>query len=135
MYLVSQNGGDVFEIVHEVIGKCKKSVCFPAAFLCVNCKTRILHTEKDCAFTAIHVPHQCKCNSCVMFQISINEGDNLYVFMKPHVSIIYSAFLLTHRQICDVLDGISFYNIVAYSNKRLHECLCKSLIRKGYIFN
>ena len=111
--------------------KCQASACFPEAYLCVNCKTHILHTEKDCAVTAIHVPQQCEREDCVMFQVSINEGDNVYLCLKPHVSIIYSAFLLTHRQVGDITEGSRFYNIVAYSNKHLYECLRKPLQRKN----
>ena len=107
-----------------------KNACFPAAFLCVNCWTKLLHTELDCSFTAIHIPDQDHCNCTVSFELFINESENVFLWMKPHVSIIYSAYLVTHRQVATFKKGQKFYNIVAYSNKRLYECVRKSVERK-----
>ena len=109
-----------------VSSSCEINASFLAAFLCVNCITHLLHTEMDCAFTAVHVPDQDMCDCYMCFQFSINEGVNVYIKMKPHVSIIYSAYLLTHRQVGTFKKGSKFYNIVAYSNKRLYECARKS---------
>ena len=128
MDISKMNGTE--SVMKNLVSNCNdKTVCFPAAFLCVNSETHVLHTEKDCAFTAIYVLAQCTSHNNVKFQLLIYEGENVFLHMKPHVSIIYSGFLLTHRQIGNFKNGDKFYNICAYSNKRLYECFRKGLLR------
>ena len=128
MDMSKMNGTE--SVMKNLVSNCNdKTVCFPAAFLCVNSETHVLHTEKDCAFTAIYVLAQCTSHNNVKFQLLIYEGENVFLHMKPHVSIIYSGFLLTHRQIGNFKNGDKFYNICAYSNKRLYECFRKGLLR------
>ena len=74
MDISKMNGTE--SVMKNLVSNCNdKTVCFPAAFLCVNCETHVLHTEKDCAFTAIHVPAQCTSHNNVKFQLLMNEGD------------------------------------------------------------
>lgn len=103
--------------------------CFPAACVCINCGTKTLHTEKDCSFTAIHVPNQRTEHDNVHFQLYINENESILVGLHPKVSILLSSYLQTHRQVGKFERHQKFYNIVAFSNKRLYDCFKMSFDR------
>lgn len=71
---------------------------FVSAHLCHNCFTEVTHTECDCCFTLLFVPPQLQTNTKVHFHIHIDGIKDLYVSMSPGVSLMYSEYLLSHRQ-------------------------------------
>ena len=93
--------------------------------ICVNATTGQFHTETDCTYTLISVPHQ--------DAIKLDNHENLYNFLfsltakkkvniplYPGVSFIFSAPFLTHRQHRNE-NALSledhFFNVASYENK------------------
>ena len=66
----------------------------------------------------------------VHFYIRIDGIRDLYISMSPNVALTYSAYILAHKQCLEQISrGDQFYNIAAYSSKRLYENARMSVIR------
>ena len=107
------------------------------AFLFVDGRTENFHTEHDCAYTLITVPKQYMKTDLNLsdrphFIFKIDEDRDLYLPLTPHLSFIYNATFLTHRQSYTPLlddDQPRFYNISSYSNEKLFNHLRVSFNR------
>ena len=72
--------------------------------LCLNAQTQMDHTEPDASYTIILVPNKIETEminpkTCRGgFKFIINDDNVLVVPMNPGLILIYSGFMLTHRQ-------------------------------------
>ena len=101
-----------------------------AAQVCVNATTRDYHTEFDQGPTLIYVPAQKKTvRNQYKFSFRINEKLEIQLKMIEHLSFIFSAALLTHRQECDGNEDHIFFNLASFCNKKLFSHMKKSFDR------
>ena len=113
--------------------------------ICINAVTKIFHTEKDCTYTLISVPHQATSKednkltrSPTYFMFKINDEINIVIPMNyNNTSIIFHGQMLTHRQHCtdayrenyEELNYQPFFNLGCYGNEKLFNHLKKSFQR------
>ena len=102
--------------------------------ICVNATTGQFHTENDCTYTLISVPHQNTIKfdnqkNHYNFLFSLNNKKKVNIPLYPGVSFIFSAPFLTHRQHRNE-NALSledhFFNVASYGNKRLLSHIKKS---------
>ena len=128
------------EIEQEVSGE-RRNITLSTQ-LNINVTTQIEHTELDNSLTIIYIPNQPNDKSNFQFEFTINSFTKLQIVLHPGVTIIYSANMLTHRQIeekksSDIPSNdennngsCTFINISAYFNSRLFHNVKQSIIRK-----
>ena len=105
--------------------------------LCFNAQTQMYHTEPDASYTVIAVPNEIPPIGYngkrvkAQFEFMIDESNILVLPMHPGLIIMYSGYMLTHRQqILNCEDcSYPFTNIVSYNSKRLFSNLMESFRR------
>lgn len=65
----------------------------------INSTTKYPHTEFDQSSTIIFVPNQAKSHGNFLFEFRFNYFVSIRLNLQPGISLIYSAYLLVHRQI------------------------------------
>ena len=89
------------------------------------------HTECDSSYTIISVPDQEKKSNKIgnynmaKFELNLNEHKALVVPLEFNTILIYSGFLLTHRQqIFKLNENVDpFINVVSYNSQKLFKHL------------
>lgn len=108
------------------------------AHICHNAQTLKKHTECDSSYTIICVPEQPvqiskkgKFN-IAQFEFNMTDDKCLCVPLDPNTIIVYSGFLLTHRQQIQKLnsDLHPFINLVSYNSEKLFKHLMESFRRQ-----
>ena len=108
------------------------------AHLCLNAETRLKHTECDSSYTIICVPPQPKaCDkngeyNLAEFEFNTNDDEAYVLPLRPGTILIYSGYLLTHRQQIRKRNEQykPFINIVSYSSQKLFRHLMQSFRRE-----
>lgn len=82
--------------------------------------TAVHHTEPDSTYTIIGMPQEedrRPGEDCLCFDFFIQPGMCLRINLEPKVSLLYNAWLLTHRQqsLCEGTNGL---NISGYGNAK-----------------
>ena len=74
--------------------------------MCVDYETQKFHTELDCIYTLLHVPHQkrLKGSSKYHFLFKFSDDMNISFHLKAGISIMFSGQYITHRQSCDTIN-------------------------------
>ena len=106
--------------------------------MCHNAQTKMKHTECDASYTIISVPEQEKkfTNSGrqnkAQFEFNITDDCTLLLPLESKTILVYSGFLLTHRQqIRKLNDQVDpFINIVSYNSEKLFKHLMESFRRE-----
>ena len=108
--------------------KISPSDYFADLYLCIDAGTTNFHTEYDKSNTIIIYPiqedgyyHE------VYFQFLINHNTIYSFYMTTSVILLYTPYLLTHRQTCKSKSG--YINIAAYTNRRIIQNLRTSVCR------
>ena len=101
--------------------------------ICVNAKTSVLHTERDCTYTLITVPKQ-EISSAIKpcFLLYLNNNKTFKLSLQEDIVFMFSGAFLTHRQDYndnDKTDRCLFFNMASYGNKRLFSHIRKSFHR------
>ena len=65
----------------------------------INITVSIPHTEPDRSSTLIYVPEQTNKNHSYRFEIKLNFFSLMVIRLITGTTIIYSAYMITHRQI------------------------------------
>ena len=105
--------------------------------LCLNAETEQAHTECDSSYTIICVPNQIErkarsgYKNCGSFEFIVNSNCTITVPMYVGTILVYSGFLLTHRQQIRNKDAQfpPFVNMVTYNSKRMFENVMESFRR------
>ena len=99
-------------------------------FVNIDAGSSEYHTEMDRTYTFIIVTPQLNFNEHdVQFSFMSSKNKKMNIKIQEGVSMIYSAYILTHRQECKSCNG--FINLSAYMNKHLIEHLNKSIKRRS----
>ena len=80
------------------IGKCQMET-FMSTQININVTVSIPHTEPDRSSTLIYVPEQTNKNHSYGFEIKLNFFSSMVIRLVTGTTIIYSAYMITHRQI------------------------------------
>jgi hypothetical protein len=83
----------------------------------VNAVTKNIHCECDITYTTIHVPSQSEPSLHIIFEFLLNKNLSMKIKAMQHSSFCYSAYCLSHRQICS--HGKNCINVSTYSPKSL----------------
>jgi len=108
------------------------------AHLCMNAQTRVKHTECDSSYTVICVPRHPQESTTSgyfnigEFEINITDEKAFVVPLKIGTILVYSGYLLTHRQqIRKKNTNVSpFVNVVSYNSEKLFNHLMESFRRE-----
>ena len=108
------------------------------AHLCLNAQTRMKHTERDSSYTKICVPpHEKESTDTGMynipeFEFNITDNEAIVIMLDIGTTLVYSGFLLTHRQqIRKLKDDVKpFINIVSYNSQKMFNHLMESFRRE-----
>ena len=108
------------------------------AHLCLNAETRLKHTECDSSYTIICVPPQPKASvkygkhNLAEFEFNVKEDEAYVIPLQPGTILVYSGYLLTHRQQVKKrsVEFDPFINIVSYSSQKLFRHLMQSFRRE-----
>ena len=98
-----QSHFDLFDKSNEVEHKLQQNGILNV-HLCLNAETRLKHTECDSSYTIICVPSQSVGVSetgqqnIAEFEINVKEDKTYVIPLEPGTVLVYSGFLLTHRQ-------------------------------------
>ena len=65
----------------------------------INATTKYPHTEFDQSSTVIFVPNQATYSNDFFFEFRFNHFSSIRINLQRGISLIYSAYLLVHRQI------------------------------------
>ena len=106
--------------------------------MCHNAQTKMKHTECDSSYTIISVPEQEKKftssgrQNKAQFEFNITDDSTLLLPLESNTILVYSGFLLTHRQqIRKLNDQVEpFINIVSYNSEKLFKHLMESFRRE-----
>ena len=104
------------------IGLQKKGIL--NAHLCLNAQTKLKHTECDSSYTTICVPpHETEKTEMgkynkAEFEFNINDDKAVVLPLEVGTTLVYSGFMLTHRQQIRRLNEnvLPFINIVSYNS-------------------
>jgi len=132
-----QNHFDLFDRENEIEYKLSQHGILNT-HLCLNAETRKKHTECDSSYTIICVPLQPRaCNekgthNIAEFELNISEDEAFVIPLDPGTILVYSGYLLTHRQqIRKRNENVKpFINIVSYSSQKLFRHLMQSFRRE-----
>ena len=80
------------------IEKCQME-SFMSTQININVTASIPHTEHDRSSTLIYVPQQTNKNHSYGFEIKLNFFSSMIIRLITGTTIIYSAYMITHRQI------------------------------------
>ena len=108
------------------------------AHLCLNAQTRMKHTECDCSYTTISVPpHEIEKTkngiyNKAEFELNISDSEAIVIPLDIGTTLVYSGFMLTHRQqIRKLKDDVKpFVNIVSYNSQKMFNHLMESFRRE-----
>jgi hypothetical protein len=84
----------------------------------IDCRTRVLHCEKDITYTTIAVPIQETKSSNIIFEFKVSDGASYQFCCSQKSCFTYSAYCLTHRQLST--NGTKCMNLSSYSNIRTY---------------
>ena len=106
--------------------------------VCHNAQTKMKYTECDSSYTIISVPEQDKKftsggrQNKAQFEFNITDDKTILVPLESNTILVYSGFLLTHRQqIRKLNDNIDpFINVVSYNSEKLFKHLMESFRRE-----
>ena len=106
--------------------------------ICHNAQTEIKHTECDASYTIISVPNQDKKidssgkHNLAKFEFNLDQDKALVIPLEFNTILIYSGFLLTHRQQIQKLNDNfePFINVVSYNSEKLFKHLMESFRRE-----
>ena len=106
--------------------------------ICHNAQTKMKHTECDASYTIISIPeHDQNFNSVgrqnkAHFEFNIADDKTLVVPLQSSTILVYSGFLITHRQqIRKLNDDVDpFVNVVSYNSEKLFRHLMESFRRE-----
>lgn len=106
--------------------------------ICHNAQTEMKHTECDASYTIISVPDQGTKKSkdgkqnLAKFEFNLDEKKALVVPLEINTILIYSGYLLTHRQQMYKLNENfnPFINVVSYNSEKLFKHLMESFRRE-----
>ena len=123
----------ILNIAFEIQNKIERKVLTPTkvtssgswnTHIFVDGCTEKFHTEKDCAYTCIHVPIQDYAINAMMnrkpaFIFQLNESQALLLPLTQPVSLMYNAQFICHRQAYypESTHTESFVNVSSYGNK------------------
>ncbi|EJK60742.1 hypothetical protein THAOC_18852 [Thalassiosira oceanica] len=97
---------------------------FPCYFFNNNASTAQFHTEEDTSYTLVHVS---QVSGNVFFSFQINDRLELRVPYTENLSMMFSASLLTHKQVME--KGSAVINFSAYGKRKLEQNAFLSLRR------
>ena len=108
------------------------------AHLCLNAQTRMKHTKCDASYTTISVPpHEKEKTITGMynkaeFEFNISDCEAIVIPLEIGTTLVYSGFMLTHRQqIRRLNDNVKpFVNIVSYNSQKMFNHLMESFRRE-----
>ena len=108
------------------------------AHLCLNAQTRMKHTECDSSYTTISVPpHEVEKTKKGMynkaeFEFNISDSEAIVVPLDIGTTLVYSGFMLTHRQQIRKTDEKvkPFVNVVSYNSQKMFNHLMESFCRE-----
>ena len=108
------------------------------AHLCLNAQTRVKHTECDSSYTIISVPPQEKEKTVkgrynnAEFEFNISDEETLVIPLQVGTMLVYSGYMLTHRQQIKKLneDVKPFINVVSYNSQKMFSHLMESFCRE-----
>ena len=108
------------------------------AHLCLNAQTRVKHTECDSSYTIISVPPQEKEKTVkgmynkAEFEFNISNEEAVVIPLRMGTTLVYSGYLLTHRQQIRKLneDVKPFINVVSYNSQKMFNHLMESFCRE-----
>lgn len=97
----------------------------------INVRTKYSHTEMDGSFTIIHVPEQDYKKNEFYFKFDINKSKSLNISLRHNVTILYTAYLLTHSQryFGKNYGKEKFINVSSYISHRLTRNMKTSIKR------
>ena len=106
--------------------------------MCLNAQTKLKHTECDSSYTTICVPCQeierteTGLYNKAEFEINISEDEAIVIPLEIGTTLVYSGYLLTHRQqIRKKNDTVKpFVNIVSYNSQKMFNHLMESFRRE-----
>ena len=106
--------------------------------LCLNAETDRKHTECDSSYTVISVPAHSKekttggISNKGVFEFNISHVQTLLLPLDVGTVLVYSGYLLTHRQQIKLKNENHkpFINAVAYNSEKLFNRLMESLRRE-----
>ena len=106
--------------------------------LCHNAQTELKHTECDASYTIISVPDQKNKvsgkgkHNIAKFEFNLTNEKAIMIPLEVNTILVYSGFLLTHRQqIRNLNDGVDpFVNVVSYNSEKLFNHLMESFRRE-----
>ena len=118
------------------IGLQKKGIL--NAHLCLNAQTELKHTECDSSYTTICVPpHEVEKTekgtyNKAEFEFNINDDEAVVVPLEVGTTLVYSGFMLTHRQQIRRLNEnvLPFINIVSYNSQKMFNHLMELFRRE-----
>ena len=88
---------------------------FMSSQMNINATTLIPHTEMDRSSTLIYVPIQFNKHHNYGFEIKLNHFTSMTIKLKEGTTILYSAYMITHRQI-KMDETYSTFNTTKYNN-------------------
>ena len=106
--------------------------------LCLDAQTEMIHTEPDASYKIISVPKNVNRNdeknlrpNKGKFEFMLNNDEIVSLSLSLGTIIVYSGYMLTHRQQIIINNEKSppFINLVAYNFKRLFSNLLESFRR------
>ena len=128
---------DLFDRDNDIeMGLQKKGIL--NAHLCLNAQTKLKHTECDSSYTTICVPpHEMEKTvtgtyNKAEFEFNINDDEAVVLPLEVGTIIVYSGFMLTHRQQIRRFDDdvLPFINVVSYNSKKMFNHLMESFRRE-----
>ena len=93
-----------------------------------NASTEHKHTECDITYTLIGVPRQSH-EPDVKFCFQILPSKELIIKMDVGTTFIFSAYILTHHQVCSKFIKNGNLNVSAYSPRRVSDCFYQTFLR------
>ena len=108
------------------------------AHLCLNAHTKMKHTECDCSYTTISVPpHEVEKTkkgiyNKAEFEFNISDSEAIVIPLDIGTTLVYSGFMLTHRQqIRRLNENVKpFVNLVSYNSQKMFNHLMESFRRE-----
>ena len=108
------------------------------AHLCLNAQTRVKHTECDSSYTIISVLPQEKEKTVkgrynnAEFEFNISNEEAVVIPLRVGTTLVYSGYMLTHRQQIRKLneDVKPFINVVSYNSQKMFSHLMESFRRE-----
>ena len=108
------------------------------AHLCLNAQTKLKHTECNSSYNTICVPpHEREKTekgeyNKAEFEFNIRDDEVVVLPLEMGTTLVYSGFMLTHRQQIRRLNenALPFVNIVSYNSQKMFNHLMESFRRE-----